>query len=400
MTSVISNIPKSLFIQSTVTPVGKSNYRLKHLITVIRFYLYVAPLTVVNTIKNASKRPQPATKWSLIRLVGTALARQYASSTFKWSLQPPASNPVRRRVIDTFLGDDLKSHCTEIKKVDDKYYTGECERARRFVQPASSVPSFWIYPKDKPFHLDDIHDEKVLLFLHGGGYISENPLSLPSGAYAVRETGYKCLAVHYRLSDGINAHPAPLQDCTTAYIYLTHKLGVKPSNIAIMGDSAGANAANALLFHLLDLKERQVDVDLPSFVSLVSPWGDMTSTFPSITTNRECDVLPPFSSQSELVRSHLKYAPESIANKYNSPALQESSTFKPWKENNLKVHVQIGEAEILRDEGLAFAHKLIEAGVDVEFSMIEGEVHDAVNIDQKAEIAKSDFLRGLSGFTS
>lgn len=212
----------------------------------------------------------------------------------------------------------------------------------------------------------------------------------------MRETGHKCLAVHYRLSDGINAHPAPLQDCTTAYVYLTKKLGVKAENVAICGDSAGANATNALLFHLLHLIKEGVDIALPKFVSLVSPWSDMTATFPSITLNRECDVLPPFSSQSELVRSHLKYAPESIANQYNSPALQEHDVFKGWKENGVKVHIQVGQAEILRDEGVAFAQLLSAAGVDMQFTMIEGEVHDAVNIDPHAQIAKSDFLAGLT----
>ena len=231
--------------------------------------------------------------------------------------------------------------------------------------------------------------------MHGGGYISEHPLSLPSGAYAARATRSKCLAVHYRLSDGINAHPAPLQDCVSAYVYLTKTLGVRGENIAICGDSAGANAANALLFHLLHLRKEGVAIDTPRFVSLVSPWSDMTSTFPAISQNRDCDVLPPFSSQSELVRSHLKYATESIANVYNSPALHPSDAFKGWRDTAVKVHVQVGQAEILRDEGVALAKALQSAGVDTRFSMVEGEVHDAVNIDPAAHLAKADFMAGL-----
>ncbi|TIB69839.1 hypothetical protein E3P77_00247 [Wallemia ichthyophaga] len=397
MTSVLRNIPQTIFTQANILPVSQASYKLLHLATLLRFYGWIAPMTILKTVIQfqARQKSEPAAKWGVMRVIRVALARAYSTTTYKWSLQPPATISQRRCAPATHLGGDLKAHHISVKKASDEYYTGECARARRYIHPAMSVPCFWIYPQHTPFDLSRIHEEKVILFLHGGGYISEHPLSLPAGAYGVRETGHKCLAVNYRLSDGINGHPAPLQDCVTAYVYLTQTLGVRGENVAVVGDSAGGNAANALIFHLLQLKQEGTAITLPRFVSLISPWSDMTATFPSIAGNRECDVLPPFSSQSELVRSHLKWTPESIANKYNSPALQEHVAFRGWQEHTLKVHIQVGQAEILRDEGVALAQLLRDAGVETLFTMIEGEVHDAVNINPHAELAKRDFLMGL-----
>lgn len=55
------------------------------------------------------------------------------------------------------------------------------------------------------------------------------------------------------------------------------------------GDSAGGGLTIALLCLLRDL-----DLPLPASSVLISPWVDMTESFPSIMTNVETDVIPPY----------------------------------------------------------------------------------------------------------
>lgn len=64
----------------------------------------------------------------------------------------------------------------------------------------------------------------------------------------------------------------------------------------VTGDSAGANACLALTRYLDALREDGSDWDLPRglalhcvrlrLAELTKPWGDMTSSFPSLERNR------------------------------------------------------------------------------------------------------------------
>ena len=397
MTSVINSVPKLSNELNELRPTKKFSFNFKHFITLIRFYFIYGPTNVLKSLLTYYNRKSPSSKWSIFRYIRVGLARCYSTTSFQWSLRPSLSIEDRMKGVNNHITSDIDYKVALIKpSTNDKVYSGECLVAGDKVKP-TILPSFWIYKKDDGINYDNLKNEKVLLFIHGGGYISEHPLSLPSGAYITRKFGIKTLAINYRLSDGINGHPAPLQDAISAYLYLTEELGISAKNIAITGDSAGGNSLNALLLHIIYLQKQGLNIQLPAFASFVSPWCDMTSTFPSITYNRTCDVLPPFSSQSELVRSFLKYVPQSISNEYNSPALAHHDVFKPFSNIN-KVHIQVGEAEILRDEGIHYAHKLISAGVDVDFSLIENEVHDALNIDKNASIAINDFLRAFNDY--
>lgn len=66
-------------------------------------------------------------------------------------------------------------------------------------------------------------------------------------------------------------------------------LPVKPSHIVVAGDSAGGGVTLALLQVL-----RDASLPLPAGGILISPWCDLTHSFPSIHTNTATDVIPPY----------------------------------------------------------------------------------------------------------
>lgn len=77
-------------------------------------------------------------------------------------------------------------------------------------------------------------------------------------------------------------------DVLAAYFFLTHPppgashAAVDPNNIVVAGDSAGGSLCLSLLTVLRDL-----GLPLPAGAVLISPWVDLTHSFPSVMENTE-----------------------------------------------------------------------------------------------------------------
>jgi acetyl esterase/lipase len=102
----------------------------------------------------------------------------------------------------------------------------------------------------------------------------------------------RMLAVDYRLAPQY-PFPCALQDLLAAYIFLirpppgaAHR-PVHPSLIVVGGDSAGGGLTLALLQVI-----RDSGLPLPAGGTLISPWCDLASSFPSIHSNVKTDVIP------------------------------------------------------------------------------------------------------------
>jgi acetyl esterase/lipase len=143
---------------------------------------------------------------------------------------------------------------------------------------AGGVPAEWqIVP--------DVAEDKVIFYLHGGGYIigSINSYRLLTVAIG-EETKMRIFSVDYRLAPE-NPFPASVEDSTTAYKWLL-STGIKPENIIIAGDSAGGNLS---LVTLLKLKNE--GVELPAGAVLISPIVDYTLSDESFFKKAETDLI-------------------------------------------------------------------------------------------------------------
>ncbi|KAG8679507.1 hypothetical protein FRC08_016942, partial [Ceratobasidium sp. 394] len=100
--------------------------------------------------------------------------------------------------------------------------------------------------------------------------------------------------VNYRLAPQY-PFPCGLHDCLAAYLYLIRPppgakhLPVPPSMVIIAGDSAGGGMTLALLQII-----RDVGLPPPAGGVLISPWCDLTHSFPSVLTNTATDIIPPY----------------------------------------------------------------------------------------------------------
>ncbi|EGO27799.1 hypothetical protein SERLADRAFT_435565 [Serpula lacrymans var. lacrymans S7.9] len=155
--------------------------------------------------------------------------------------------------------------------------------------------------------------ETVMLYVHGGGYFWGSISNLNNYLYQrylnllfppadthryqilryARKAKGRAFAVNYRKAPQY-PWPCPLQDVLAAYLYLidpppnaVHQ-AVPASKIVFAGDSAGGGLALTVLTIL-----RDVGMPLPAGAVLISPWVDLTHSFPSIMKNTETDIIPP-----------------------------------------------------------------------------------------------------------
>lgn len=111
--------------------------------------------------------------------------------------------------------------------------------------------------------------DRVLLYLHGGGFIMGSPNSHRALTVTLGQlTKMRVLSLNYRLAPE-HTYPAQLKDCTAAYRWLLSK-GINPKKIVIAGDSAGGCLTLTTLVKLRDDK-----IPLPVGAVCLSPATDM-----------------------------------------------------------------------------------------------------------------------------
>ena len=97
---------------------------------------------------------------------------------------------------------------------------------------------------------------KVVLFLHGGGWVvCSNDTHQPLAAAIARAADVAVVMVDYRLAPE-NPFPLPLQDCLAGLAWVRSEgaaHGLDASRIVVAGDSAGGNLAAVVAAHAPDL---------------------------------------------------------------------------------------------------------------------------------------------------
>ncbi|KAI5866100.1 alpha/beta-hydrolase [Durotheca rogersii] len=127
--------------------------------------------------------------------------------------------------------------------------------------------------------------KRVMLYVHGGAYffgsVDEHRYQMQRHA---RKLKARVFAPKYRLSPQF-PFPCGLQDCLAAYLHLltTHD----PTTIVLAGDSAGGGMVFSMLVTM-----RDGGIPLPAGAILISPWVDLTHSFPSLSSDSPLDYIP------------------------------------------------------------------------------------------------------------
>lgn len=143
----------------------------------------------------------------------------------------------------------------------------------------------------------DVGQQTSLLFhVHGGAFISLTPEmhEMYTRRWARQLPGIPILSVDYVLAPE-NKFPVALQQLLDVYMWLTNDdcqdevisgIGFIPDRIVLVGDSAGAQIAMALLLVLNDIRNERVIIDLNSNDKVVMVAG-IVSIYPAFNVNAE-----------------------------------------------------------------------------------------------------------------
>ncbi len=203
------------------------------------------------------------------------------------------------------------------------------------------------------------------IFFHGGGMVAGSIETHDRVAAALAEaTGCRLISVDYRLAPE-HKFPAAIEDAIAATEFVARNaasFGIDAEKLVIGGDSAGATLAAVVCQHALRHG--------PTIVAqcLICPVLDFEETSPSREAFAESHLIDRATLEADLA----DYLPAGT-----DPADVRISPLRALHVADLPpAIIHTAEFDPMRDEGNAYARKLLAAGVAVEHVCHDGMIHN------------------------
>jgi acetyl esterase len=232
---------------------------------------------------------------------------------------------------------------------------------RRIAGPGSHIP-IRIYT---PSEIKTGEKLPVLMWFHGGGFVIGS-LETHDSVCRMLANQADCIvvAVDYRLAPE-SKFPAAVEDCEAALKWVAlHavEFGGDSSCIAVGGDSAGANLATVIAILARDAAHPKL-----AFQLLIYPCTAPEPETASHHKFKEGYVLSR-NSITWFYRQYLRSGKDVKDFRFAPLILDDLSGLPP-------ALIIVAGYDPLRDEGIEYAKKLIEAGNRVQLSNYQGMVH-------------------------
>lgn len=218
----------------------------------------------------------------------------------------------------------------------------------------------------------------ALLYIHGGGFVLGDLDGFHADvARIVADVGAVAVSVDYRLAPE-NPFPAGLEDCYAALVWtVAHaaELGIDAGQVAVGGESAGGGLAAAVA-----LLARDRGGPALCFQYLSVPVLDDRLDSPSMTAFTDTPLWN--RPKAELSWKYYLSGTTTVDGRdglrYAAPARAEDLSGLP------PAYVRTCEFDPLRDEGLRYAMRLLQAGVRTEVHNYPGTFHGSTAIPEAA----------------
>jgi acetyl esterase len=205
----------------------------------------------------------------------------------------------------------------------------------------------------------------VALFLHGGGW-TLNDLDTHDHLCRrlAKRSGWLLASIDYRRAPE-HKHPAALEDAHLAYRWLldnSARVGCDPACRALVGESSGGTMAASLALLLND-----IGAPMPTYQILAYPLADAFDRWPSYAERGSGYIL----DRDQLKWFFDNYLPaqQDVTDRYLFPLAAGDVSGLP------STLVITAEFDPLRDEGIAYAEKLSDAGVSVHHEHADDQMH-------------------------
>ncbi|KAJ5814248.1 uncharacterized protein N7503_000998 [Penicillium pulvis] len=220
--------------------------------------------------------------------------------------------------------------------------------------PGTVRPAIWCLPQ----LASAAH---VILYIHGGGFISGSPSSHRKvAAHLAKKAQCRALIIDYRRAPE-HRFPKQIEDVVAAYKWLIDDMGFSSKHIAFAGDSAGGNLTVSAALTIQNLS-----LDIPAAIVAFSPWFDMRLTGESWQRNAGTDSLVQVEAMQGVIDA---YVGESSL---DDPCLNLLRTDL----NGLpSMYLTSGTAEVLEDDAALLAENAKSAGNEVQLVRVDGMQH-------------------------
>ena len=205
----------------------------------------------------------------------------------------------------------------------------------------------------------------TLIYCHGGGFVIGTIETHDSTCRRLaNRSRCQVISIDYRLSPE-HPFPAPIDDGIAAFRHVRDNaaaLGADPARLAVGGDSAGGAMAAVVCQAMRDAKEQG-----PAFQMLIYPATDSSRE----SASRKAFAEGYFLSKGLMDWFWEAYVPAGtdLSDLRLSPLLAKDFTGLP------PAFVLTAGYDPLRDEGRAYANRLIDAGVKTTYVNYPGTIH-------------------------
>ncbi|WP_448608706.1 alpha/beta hydrolase [Geodermatophilus sp. URMC 60] len=202
-----------------------------------------------------------------------------------------------------------------------------------------------------------------IYYIHGGGMVLGNVAGEDVPATLLcDQVGAVVVSVEYRLAPE-NPHPAPVEDCYAGLVWMAKNasdLGIDPDRIAVYGASAGGGLTIATAMLARDRGGPALRFMMPIYPMIDD--RNETASSQEITDIGIWD-------RGGNIEAWGWYLGGKPADQYAAPARAEDVSGLPH------AFIDVGTVDLFRDEDIAFAQRLMAAGVPCELHVYPGSYH-------------------------
>lgn len=227
----------------------------------------------------------------------------------------------------------------------------------------------------------------VIIYYHGGGWVFGDLGSADAGCRLLADKAHAIVvSVDYRLAPEY-PFPTPLHDAYDSLLWVFDNIasfGGDPSRITVAGDSAGGNLATIVSYLAVTFNGPTITAQ-----ALIYPVVNLDFTTASYRA---------YGVHFGLDKQGMQW----FANHYTEPNNFQNPLVSPLQIENLdvfpKTMIIAAEADVLYDEGLAYAQRLTEAGVYVEHVHMAGLIHSYFSKMEFFEAATIETVEKIATF--
>ncbi len=237
-------------------------------------------------------------------------------------------------------------------------------------------------------------DSPGLIYIHGGGMIMGDLESQDENMReAATELNIPIASIDYRKAPE-HPYPAAPEDCYAGVSWVfanAQALGMDPSNIGLMGASAGGGLALAVA---LMLRDRQG----PSLKYLLPIYPMIDDRHETTSSNEVVDIG--IWDRAGSIEAWNWYLGGAEADSYAAPARAENLSKLP------PTYIDVGDLDLFRDENITIVQRLSAAGVSVEFHLWPGAYHASELFAPNAALSRKIWstrytaIRRMAGLTT